>query len=123
MSINSDWKEIKEIVRSRTDVEKQEELEKLINKIEEQDLIALIVALDQQHMAIQDYEDLKGQYDYADGSCGWYPMMSLSEVAEELYDNNSLPDWLKQYVDFDSMGEDLEMDGYRETDGGVIYLG
>jgi|GEM_PF-2921732 len=55
-----------------------------------------------------------------------YSGMSMAEIAEEYVDEGfDIPDSIKYYIDFDSMGQDMMLDGnYYEVSNGVLcYVG
>lgn len=58
-----------------------------------------------------------------DGDVQFYKGMSLEDVAEEFVDEGLFStETLLQYIDFERLGRDLGMDGYTETDYGVIRI-
>ena len=50
--------------------------------------------------------------------------MTLEDVAEELVDEGcfgTIPDSIRDYVDYKAIARDLNIDGYCETDYGTVY--
>ena len=55
-----------------------------------------------------------------------YSDMSMAQVAEEYVDEGfDIPDSIKYYIDFDSMGQDMMLDGnyYKVSNGVLCYVG
>ena len=55
-----------------------------------------------------------------------YSDMSMAEIAEEYVDESfDIPDSIKYYIDFDSMGQDMMLDGnyYKVSNGILWYVG
>ena len=53
----------------------------------------------------------------------FYDDCTLEEVAEQIVDEDStIPEWIKNYIDYSSFAKDLSIDGYFETAYGVIVL-
>lgn len=53
----------------------------------------------------------------------FYDVSTLEDLAEELVDDGvwgDVNDTLKGYIDFEKLGNDLEYDGYEETNFGII---
>jgi hypothetical protein len=77
-----------------------------------------------------DDEDIEDIYDYYGGEYFDRAIIdrvfdSYYDVAEEAIDNNyNIDDWIKSYIDYDKMGEDLVSDGdYVElSDGRIVEL-
>lgn len=44
------------------------------------------------------------------------------EIADEYLSNKSIPDFVRNYFDYDAFARDLSFDGYYETSGGVICI-
>lgn len=62
--------------------------------------------------ALEHYEDVQ-----------FYSDMRLTDVAEELVDEGcfgTIPDSLRNYIDFAAIARDLSFDGYHETSQGVF---
>lgn len=58
------------------------------------------------------------------GDYVFYSGESLKDVAYALVDDGcfgDIPDSIANYIDYDSIAYDLEIDGYSETSKGVIY--
>ena len=58
------------------------------------------------------------------GDYAFYSGESLKDVAYALVDEGcfgDIPKSIANYIDYDSIAHDLNIDGYRETSYGVIY--
>lgn len=52
---------------------------------------------------------------------------TMADYAEELcyecgYMPSGLPDWISFHIDWEGVGRELSVDGYREVSGGVLYV-
>lgn len=47
--------------------------------------------------------------------------ISAEEYAEELVSEYAVPEWLVSHIDYESIANDLLMDGYYESPGGYLF--
>lgn len=92
------------------------------------DIVEQIEALDrydrEKMMAlIEDGEDLDDAAELAtDGDIEFYSNTSLPDLAEEFASEEMFSrEYLLQHIDWSSVARDLEYDGYREVNGGVLF--
>ena len=56
------------------------------------------------------------------------PATTLADYAEELcyecgyMQTAKLPEWISYHIDWEGVGRELSVDGYREINGGVLYV-
>lgn len=56
--------------------------------------------------------------------CEYYSGATLDDLAADFADEmlSGCPDFVSRYFDYDAFARDLELDGYTETENGVIYV-
>ena len=56
--------------------------------------------------------------------CEYYSGATLDDLAADFADEmlSGCPDFVSRYFDYDAFAHDLELDGYTETENGVIYV-
>lgn len=97
-----------------------EELQELaaLEEYEQEELAALIEA--------GGYSIAEAMEDQQRGNFVFYAGMSLDDVAAEIADewlnSNTIPDFIRNYFNYDAFARDLRFDGYTETEWGTILI-
>ena len=86
------------------------------NGVEDKDLAHLFAVSDRESCCMSDAVEIMKS-----GKYGWLDGLDLEDVAYELAADSCRDDWLLEYVNFDSLEQDLRMGSeYTEHDGGVL---
>ena len=95
------------------------DLNELADKLEHVDVDWLTAYMDETG------ESLEEAIDNYENNSAFYEGMTLREVAEDFLEDIStkdLSEFARRYFDYEAFARDLNIEGYHEVDGGVIYV-
>ena len=86
------------------------------DKVKAEDYSFLFAVIERENCCMLDALDIMNSEKYE-----WLDELDLEDVAYELAADSCSDDWLIEYVDLDSLEQDLRMGSeYTEHDGGVL---